>query len=108
MSKYDFFCGPYFPVFGLTALRKSSYSVRIQENTEQKKLRHFSGSVIFLWFAHLLIVSRSLFIAYFCVSFTTEKIKLLLANIFKIKDILDDKYKKIVNKEYKEYMGYKE
>ena len=30
------FSGPYFPVFGF---RKSPYSVQIQENTDQKKLR---------------------------------------------------------------------
>ena len=92
------------------------HSVNLRIPSEYRKIltrknsvfRHFPRSVIFLWFAHLLIVSRSLFIAYFCVSFTTEKIELLLANIFKIKDILDDKYKKIFNKEYKEYMVYKE
>ena len=32
-----FFFGPYFPLFGLNS--KSPYSVRIQENTDQKKLR---------------------------------------------------------------------
>ena len=32
----DFFSGSYFPVFGLNT---EIYSVRIQENTDQKKLR---------------------------------------------------------------------
>ena len=39
------FSGPYFPVFGLnTETSKSPYSVRIQENTDQKNsvFRHFS------------------------------------------------------------------
>ena len=50
MSKYGAISGPYFPVFGLNAgkyrpeitpyldtlLRKSPYSVRIQENTDPK------------------------------------------------------------------------
>ena len=31
-----FFSGPYFPVYGVL-LSKSPYSVRIQENTDQKK-----------------------------------------------------------------------
>ena len=35
VSKYGVFSGPFFPVFGLN---KSPYSVRIQENTDQKKL----------------------------------------------------------------------
>ena len=40
VSKYDVFSGPYFPVFGLYTeiYRKSQYSVRIQENADQKKL----------------------------------------------------------------------
>ena len=35
------FSGPYFPTFGLNMdiLRKSTYSVRMQENTDQKKIR---------------------------------------------------------------------
>ena len=39
VSKYGVFSGPYFPVFGLNAERKSPYSGRILENTDQKKLR---------------------------------------------------------------------
>ena len=44
MFKYGVFSGPYFPVFGLNTeiysikLRKSPYSVQMQENTDQKKL----------------------------------------------------------------------
>ena len=39
VSKYGVFSGPYFPVFGLNTgfTRKSRYSVRIQENADQKK-----------------------------------------------------------------------
>ena len=43
-SKYGIFAGPYFPVYGLNT-GKSPYSVRMQENTVQKKLRiwtHFT------------------------------------------------------------------
>ena len=40
VSKYGVISGPYFPVFGLNteiySLRKSLYSVRIQENMDQK------------------------------------------------------------------------
>ena len=39
VSKYGVISGPYFPVFGLNfgdLIRKSPYSVRIQENTDQK------------------------------------------------------------------------
>ena len=37
VSKYGVISGPYFPVLGLnTLLRKSQYSVRMQENTDQK------------------------------------------------------------------------
>ena len=39
MSKNRVFSGPYFPLLGLNLLRKSSYSVQIRENAEQKKLR---------------------------------------------------------------------
>ena len=39
MSQYRVFVGPYFPVFGLNTERKSLYSVRIQENTAQKKVK---------------------------------------------------------------------
>ena len=40
VSKYGVFAGPYFPVFGLnTEIYSEMYSVRIQENTDQKKLR---------------------------------------------------------------------
>ena len=49
VPKYGLFCGPYFPVFGLNtekyevSLRRCElslrYSVQIQENTDQKKLR---------------------------------------------------------------------
>ena len=35
-SKYGITSGPYFPVFELNLLRKSPYSVRMQENTDQK------------------------------------------------------------------------
>ena len=51
MSEYGAFSGPHFPVFGLNTeiyevniRSKSPYSVRIQENTDQKKLvfGHFS------------------------------------------------------------------
>ena len=37
----EFFSGPYHSVFGLNTdlLRKSPYSVRIQKNADQKKLR---------------------------------------------------------------------
>ena len=39
VSKYGVFSGPYFFVFGLnTDISKSPYSVRIQENTNLKKL----------------------------------------------------------------------
>ena len=39
VSKYGVFSGPYFFVFGLnTEISKSPYSVRIQENTNLKKL----------------------------------------------------------------------
>ena len=39
VSKYGVFSGPYFFVFGLNAeISKSPYSVRIQENTNLKKL----------------------------------------------------------------------
>ena len=51
MSKDGVFSGPYFPVFGLnTEIYKSPYSVRIQENKDQKKLRfgHFSRSDPFM------------------------------------------------------------
>ena len=37
MSKHGVFSGPYFPVFGLN---KSPYSVRIQENADQKNPRN--------------------------------------------------------------------
>ena len=40
MSKYGVISGPYFPVFGLNTeiyeVGKSPYSVRMQENTDQK------------------------------------------------------------------------
>ena len=41
VSKYGVFSGPYLPVSGLNteSYGKSSYSVRIQENTDEKKLR---------------------------------------------------------------------
>ena len=40
VTNYGFFSGPYFPVFGLNTERsKSWYSVRMQKNTDQKKLR---------------------------------------------------------------------
>ena len=39
MSKYRVFSGPYFPVFGLNTEIFSPYSIRIQENADQKKLR---------------------------------------------------------------------
>ena len=43
VSRYGVFSGPYFPVFEknteIYLLRKSPYSVRIQENKDQKKLR---------------------------------------------------------------------
>ena len=38
VSKYGVFSGPYFPAFGLIC-RISPYSVRMRENTNQKKLR---------------------------------------------------------------------
>ena len=40
MSEYGVFSGPYFPAFGLNTeiLRISPYSVRMGENTDQKKL----------------------------------------------------------------------
>ena len=46
-TKYEVFSGPYFPVFGLNTeiyadLRKSPCSVRIQENTDQKKLDYMT------------------------------------------------------------------
>ena len=42
MSKYGVFSGPYFPVFGVNT---GIYSVRIQENSDQKKLfGHFPRS----------------------------------------------------------------
>ena len=37
MSKYGLFSGPYFPVFGLNSI--SPYSIRMQQKTDQKKLR---------------------------------------------------------------------
>ena len=40
VSKYGVFYGPYFPAFGLNILRISPYSVRIWENTDQKKLHY--------------------------------------------------------------------
>ena len=42
VPKYEIFSGPYFPVFGLNTeiyFIKFPYSVRIKENTVQKKLR---------------------------------------------------------------------
>ena len=53
VSKYGVFSGPSFPVFGLKTeiYSKSPYSVRIQENKDQKKnsaFGHFSRSVFFL------------------------------------------------------------
>ena len=39
MSRYGVFSGPYFPVFGLNT---GIYSVRIQESTDQKKLRFWT------------------------------------------------------------------
>ena len=46
VSKYGDFSGPYFPAFG----RISPYSVRMQENTDQKKIRiqNFSSSEVYL------------------------------------------------------------
>ena len=40
VSKYGDFSDPYFPVFGMNTERYevSPYSVRIRENTDQKKL----------------------------------------------------------------------
>ena len=38
LSKYGVFSSPYFPAYG-DLLRKSPYSVRMRENTYQKKLR---------------------------------------------------------------------
>ena len=42
VSKYGVLSGPYFPTFGLNTeryLRITPYSVRMRENTDQKKLR---------------------------------------------------------------------
>ena len=51
VSKYGVFSGRYFPVFGLnTEIYGAPYSVRIQESTDQKKLRIwtlFSQCVVF-------------------------------------------------------------
>ena len=43
VSKYGVFSGPYFPAFGLNTERYgiSPYSVRMRENTDQKKRRIF-------------------------------------------------------------------
>ena len=53
MSKYGVSSDPYFPVLELNnLLRKSPYTVRIQENTDQKKLRIWtlSRSDLLYWF----------------------------------------------------------
>ena len=49
-SKHGVLSGPYFPVFGLNTeiYSKSPYSVRIQENTDQKELRVWT--IFMQWF----------------------------------------------------------
>ena len=53
VSKHGVLSGPYFSLFGLnTENRKSPYSVRIQDNTDQKNLR------IWTLFKHYLFLPR--------------------------------------------------
>ena len=75
--KYGIFSGPYFPVFGLNGLLlKSPYSVRIQENPNQKKLRiwilftqcccyHYSKLMMYLDFFVISIFKKQKFLKEF-------------------------------------------
>ena len=52
VAKCVVFSGPYFPTFGLNRERYfvSPYSVRIQENTDQKKLRIWTLFTQWFWY----------------------------------------------------------
>ena len=60
VSQYGVFSVPYFPVFGLNTEIFSTFSVRIQANTNQKKLRIWKlftqcrFFVNFCWFSYYL------------------------------------------------------
>ena len=61
-AKNGIFHGPYFPIFG-----ESLYSVRMQENTDQKisVFWHFLRSVIYYIFFVISIILHGLFICVF-------------------------------------------